>query len=137
VRDPFQLAGTATTATARDACRFEVQVPVGKTATQIVTEERDLGSAVLLTNSPDEQARLFLQNPVVGDKVKASLQKARGLRREWARAQREAGERQRQLRAVAGDQARLRANLREAPQTARLHQRHLDKLGRQGDEVEK
>jgi hypothetical protein len=27
-------------------------VPVGKTATLAVTEERDVGSAVLLTNSP-------------------------------------------------------------------------------------
>ena len=55
VRDQFQLAGTATpAATARDAYRFEVQVPAGKTVTLAVTGERDVGSAVLLTNSPDE-----------------------------------------------------------------------------------
>ena len=55
VRDQFKLAGiTMLAATARNACRFEVKVPVGKTVTLAVTEERDVGSAVLLTNSPDE-----------------------------------------------------------------------------------
>jgi hypothetical protein len=69
--------------------------------------------------------------------VKEGLRKPQGLRREWARAQREAGERQRRLQAVAEDQARLRANLREVPQSSPLHRRYLDKLGRQEDEVEK
>jgi hypothetical protein len=55
LRGQFKLAGiTMLAQTARDAYRFEVQVPVGKTATLAVTEERDVGSAVLLTNSPDE-----------------------------------------------------------------------------------
>jgi hypothetical protein len=90
VRDQFQLVGTTKLAqTARDAYRFEVKVPVGKTATLAVTEERDLTSAALLTDTPDGQVRLFLQSPVVSDKVKAGLRKAQGLRREWARAQRD------------------------------------------------
>jgi hypothetical protein len=38
---------------------------------------------------------------------------------------------------VAEDQGRLRANLREVPQTSPLHKRYLDKLNQQGDEVEK
>ena len=55
MRDQFQLVDTAKLVqTARNACRFEVKVPVGKTVTLAVTEERDVGSAVLLTNSPDE-----------------------------------------------------------------------------------
>jgi hypothetical protein len=59
VRDQFKLAGiTMLAATARNAYRFEAQVPAGKTATQAVTEERNVGSAVQLTNSPD----VFLQN---------------------------------------------------------------------------
>jgi hypothetical protein len=110
-------------ATARDAYRFEVKVPAGETAKETVTEERDVGSAVLLSNSPDEQARLFLQSPVVSAKIKEGLKKAQGLRWEWARTQREIGEQQRQLQAVAEDQTRLRANLREVPQTSPLHRR--------------
>jgi hypothetical protein len=138
VRDQFRLVDTTKLAqTARDAYRFDVKVPAGKTAKQVVTEERDRTSTALLTNSGDEQVLLFLQSPAVSEKVKAGLRKAQGLRREWARAQREAGERQRQLQAVAEDQGRLRADLREVPQTSPLHQRYLDKLGRQEDEVEK
>ena len=37
-----------------------------------------------LTNSPDEQVRIFLQSPVVSEKVKAGLKKAQELRWEWA-----------------------------------------------------
>jgi hypothetical protein len=80
VRDQFQRVDTTMLVqTARDAYRFEAQVPAGKTATLAVTEERDLGSAALLTDSPDEQVRLFLQSPVVSEKVKEGLRKAQGL----------------------------------------------------------
>jgi hypothetical protein len=138
VRPDFKLVSRDKPAeTARDVYRFELRVPAGKTATETVTEERDVGSAVLLTNSPDEQVRVFLQSPVVSDKVKEGLRKAQGLRWEWARTQREVGEQQRQLQAVTEDQTRLRANLREVPQSSPLHKRYLDKLGKQEDEVEK
>jgi septal ring factor EnvC (AmiA/AmiB activator) len=100
-------------------------------------EERDLTSAALLTNSPDEQVRLFLQSPVVSAKVKEGLQKAMELRREWGKTQREIAEQQRQLQAITEDQTRLRANLREVPQSSPLHKRYLEKLGKQEDEVEK
>jgi hypothetical protein len=123
--------------TARDVYRFELKVPAGKSAKQTVTEERDLTSTALLTNSPDEQVRIFLQSPVVSDKVKEGLRKAQELRWEWARTQREIAEQQRQLQAVTEDQGRLRANLREVPQSSPLHKRYLDKLNKQEDEVEK
>jgi septal ring factor EnvC (AmiA/AmiB activator) len=112
-------------------------VPAGQTAKETVTEEHDIGSAVQLTNSPDEQVRIFLQSPVVSAKVKEGLKKAQELRWEWAKTQREVGEQQRQLQAVAEDQTRLRANLREVPQTSPLHKRYLDKLNKQEDEVER
>jgi hypothetical protein len=128
IRQPFKLVDTGKPAeTARDVYCFELKVPAGETAKQTVTEERDLTSRALLTNSPDEQVHLFLQSPVVSAKVKEGLRKAQGLRREWARAQREVGGQQRQLQAVAEDQARLRANLREVPQSSPLHRRYLDK----------
>jgi hypothetical protein len=138
VRDQFKLVDTAKPAeTARDAYRFELKVPAGQSAKQTVTEERDVGSAVQLTNSPDEQVRIFLQSPVVSAKVKEGLKKAQELRWEWAKTQREAGEQQRQLQAITEDQTRLRANLREVPKSSPLHKRYLDKLNKQEDEVEK
>ena len=74
---------------------------------------------------------------MVSDKVKEGLRKAQELRWEWAKTQREVGEQQRQLQAITEDQARLRANLREVPQTPPLHRRYLGQLGRQEGEVEK
>ena len=138
VRPDFKLVSKGRPAeTARDVYRFELKVPAGEAATQTVTEERDVGSTLLLTNSPDEQVRVFLQSPVVSAKVKEGLKKAQGLRWEWGKTQREIGEQQRQLQAITEDQTRLRANLREVPQTSPLHKRYLDKLGKQEDEVEK
>jgi hypothetical protein len=138
VRAGFRLVSKDKPAeTARDVYRFELKVPAGQTAKETVTEERDLGSAVQLTNSPDEQIRVFLRSPVVSEKVKEGLKKAQELRWEWGKTQREIGEQQRQLQAITEDQARLRANLREVPQSSPLHKRYLDKLGKQEDEVEK
>jgi hypothetical protein len=138
VRPDFKLVSKNKPAeTARDVYRFELRVPAGQTAKETVTEEHDIGSAVQLTNSPDEQIRIFLRSPVVSDKVKAGLKKAQELRWEWGKTQRDIGEQQRQLQAITEDQTRLRANLREVPQSSPLHKRYLDKLGKQEDEVEK
>jgi hypothetical protein len=137
VRPDFQLVSKDRPAdAARDVYRFELRVPAGQTAKEAVTEEHDIGSAVLLTDSPDEQIRIFLRSPVVSDKVKAGLKKAQELRWEWGRTQRDIGEQQRQLQAVAEDQARLGADLREVPQSSPLHKRYLDKLNQQEDEAE-
>jgi hypothetical protein len=138
VRPGFQLVSKNKPAeTARDVYRFELRVPAGQTAKETVTEEHDIGSAVQLTNSPDEQIRIFLRSPVVSDKVKAGLKKAQGLRWDWGKTQRDIGEQQRQLQAITEDQTRLRANPREVPQSSPLHKRYLEKLGRQEGEVEK
>jgi hypothetical protein len=138
VRPDYKLVSKDKPAeTASDIYRFEVKVPAGETAKQTVTEERDVGSTVLLTSSPDEQVRDFLQSPVVSARVKEGLKKAMELRWEWGKTQREIGEQQRQLQAITEDQGRLRANLREVPQSSPLHKRYLDKLGKQEDEVEK
>jgi hypothetical protein len=50
--------------------------------------------------------------------------------------QREVGELQRQLQAVAEGQGRLRANLPEGPQPSPLHKRYQDKLNHQEDDFQ-
>jgi hypothetical protein len=138
VRAGFQLVDTAKPAeTASDVYRFELKVPTGKTATLAVTEDRDVGSAVMLTNSPDEQIRIFLQSTVASDKVKAGLKKAQEMRWAWAKTQADLGEQKRQVQELTQDQGRLRANLREVPQSSPLHKRYLDKMEKQETEVEK
>jgi hypothetical protein len=122
---------------ASDVYRFEVKVPAGKTETQVVTEERVLNEQVVLSNFNDDQIRVFLNNPVTGEKVKSGLKEALDLRFAVAKTQREIGEQQKQLKVITEDQVRLRANLKEMPVTAAAYQRYLDKFDAQETQIEK
>jgi hypothetical protein len=138
VRNEFHLADTDKPAEiASDFYRFQLKVPAGKTATQAVTEERVTGEQVALTNSNDEQIRVFLNSPVSSQKVKDGLKQALELRLALNKTQREIGEQQRQLQTITEDQVRLRANLKEMPPTAAAYKRYLEKFDQQETDVEK
>jgi hypothetical protein len=138
VRNEFKLTDTDKPAeTASDFYRFQVKVPAGKTAAQAVTEERVIGEQVQLTNSNDEQIRVFLNSPVTSQKVKDGLRQALELRLALNKTQREIGEQQRQLQTITDDQVRLRANLKEMPPTAAAYKRYLEKFDQQETDVEK
>jgi hypothetical protein len=138
VRNEFKLTDTDKPAeTASDFYRFQVKVPAGKTATQTVTEERLLGEQVQLSNSNDEQIRIFLNSPVTSQKVKDGLKQALDLRLALNKTQRDIGEQQRQLQTITDDQVRLRANLKEMPPTAAAYKRYLEKFDQQETEIEK
>jgi hypothetical protein len=137
VRHDFKLVETPNPAeTARDVYRFELKVPAGANKALTVTEEKEVASSVTLASSNDDQLRHFLSQPVTSEKVKAGLRKALELRGALARTQREVAELERQLKVITEDQARLRANLKETPPTAKAHQRYLDKLDRQETQIE-
>ena len=94
--------------TASDVYRFEVKVPAGKTATQVVTEERVIGSQVQLTNSNDDQMRFFI-NSTVSQSEGERRSEARQSPLRWAlnKTQREASaEQQLQLKTITEDQVR-------------------------------
>jgi hypothetical protein len=139
VRNDFKLVDEKSkpVEVASDVYRFEVKVPAGKTETQVVAEERVLNEQVALANFNDEQIRLFLNNPVTGEKVKKGLKEALDLRGAVARTQREVAEQQKQLKVITEDQVRLRANLKEMPSTAAAYQRYLDKFDAQETQIEK
>src|SRR5207249_1401823 len=66
----FKLVQTAKPSeTAADVYRFELKVPSGASKSLTVTEERDVVESYQLSNSPDEQIKLFLQSPVTSAKV--------------------------------------------------------------------
>ena len=69
--------------------------------------------------------------------MKAALEETMKQRYEVARTQRDAAEVQRQLKVITDDQARLRLNLREMPQTAAAYKRYLEKFDAQEVEIEK
>jgi hypothetical protein len=121
----------------RDAYRFEVKVPAGKSATLDVAEERDLMESVAITNADDESIRLLIDGPGAAAVLKDALKKMLEMRAAQAKTQRELAELLQQLSAITDDQARLRSNLKEMPPTADAYKRYLAKFDRQETEIEK
>jgi hypothetical protein len=121
---------------ARDVYRFELKVAAGQGASEEVVEEKDVGSNVTLSNSDDNTMRFFLSQPIVSEAVKKALTDALALKAKVDNARREIEQLQKQLRDITDDQARLRANLREMPQTAEAYKRYLKKFDDQETQIE-
>src|SRR5262249_19951137 len=77
--------------TARDVYRFELKVPAGKEVKQTITEERDQGSSIALTNSDEDALRVFLNAPVTSAAVKKAIERAIELKAKLALTQQEIG----------------------------------------------
>ncbi len=138
VRNDFLLTDDSAkpAETASDVYRFEVKVPAGKTVAQAVTEERVLNEQVALTNSNDDQMRFFFNSTVSSQKVRDGLKLALDLRHTLAVTQQGIADKQRELKDLTDDQARLRANLKEMPPTAAAYKRYLDKFDAQESQIE-
>ncbi len=138
VRNDFKLVSTEKPVeTASDFYRFQVKVAPGKTTKEAVTEERVTQQTIQLTNLDDNNIRIFMNQPVCSEKVKAGLQKSMELRWTMQKTQREIAELQRQLDTIRNDQPRLRANLKELPQTSEAFQRIVKKFNEQENQIEK
>src|SRR5262249_5595123 len=111
-RNDFKLVDMKPAETASDVYRFEVKVPAGASKNLVVTEERNFGTSVQLSNSNDEQIRFFMNQPVSSAKVKDGLKQALELRQAVSKTRSEINELQRQLNVITEDQKRLRANLK-------------------------
>jgi hypothetical protein len=122
---------------ARDVYRFELKLPAGQSASETVTEEKDLQSQVVLTNADDNSIRSFLQTDVASAKVKEALRHALELKGKVERTRQELAHAQQQLGDIERDQQRIRANLKETPATAEAYKKYLAKLDSQETEVDK
>src|SRR5262245_49322035 len=122
--------------TASDVHRFKVTAPAGKSTAYTVSEERDIASNVSLTNSDDQNIRVFINQPVTSAAVKKALEQALGLRGKLATTQRELQQLERQLKVITDDQERLRKNLREMPAEAAAYKRYLKKFDEQETQIE-
>src|SRR5207253_6314837 len=80
--------------------------------------------------------RFFLSQPIVSAAVKKTLTDALALKAKVDGARREIEQLQKQLKDITDDQARLRANLREMPQTAEAYKRYLKKFDDQETQIE-
>src|SRR5215470_2490113 len=123
--------------TASDVHRFQVKVPAGKTVPYTVSEEKDFGSTVSLTNLDDQTIRITINDKVTSPKVQDALKNALELKWKLSGTQREIQQQERQLQVIVNDQTRLRANLREMPPTAEAYKRYLKKFDEQETEIEK
>ncbi|MGH7225037.1 MAG: DUF4139 domain-containing protein, partial [Gemmataceae bacterium] len=137
VRNDFKLVSSdKPQEKASDVYRFQVKVAPGKTAKQVVTEERIIQQTVQLTNLDDNSIRHFIRQNITSDKVKTGLQKAMDLRWAMQKTQREIAELQRQLNTIRNDQPRLRMNLKELPQSSEAYKRIVKKFNDQETQIE-
>jgi hypothetical protein len=137
VRHDFRLVDCKPAETAADVYRFEVKLPAGATEALAVKEERLIDSSVSISSQSDEQIRLLVREAVISEAMKKGLQRAMELRLAVEKTRREAAELKRQHDAIVEDQKRLRANLKEMPETAKAYKRYLEKFDQQETEIER
>ncbi len=116
--------------------RFEVKVPAGKTAEFPVTEERDFGEEVILTNSTDENIQTIIKLGESSPALKAKLAEALKIKAAWDSVRREAAQVGADINRIAADQDRIRKNLRDTPKEAEVYGDYLKKLGAQEKEMD-
>jgi hypothetical protein len=121
----------------RDVYRFPVTVPAGKAASQEVVEEKGRVSEVMLSTTDDQTIRVFLSSNVSSPKVRQVLEKAGELKGKLAETLREIDQVKGQLKGIAEDQARLRANMERVPAGSPPYQRYMKKLDEQETQIEK
>jgi serine/threonine protein kinase len=122
---------------ARDVYRFELKVPAGQSASETVTEERDVVNQLVLTNADDDSIRFFLRLDVASPEVKEALRQALELKGKADRARQELAHANQQLADIERDQARIRRILKETPAGAEAYKKYLAKLGSQEFEVDR
>ncbi|HEV3144022.1 MAG TPA: DUF4139 domain-containing protein [Gemmataceae bacterium] len=118
--------------------RFEMKLPAEakKSMSMTVVEERDVSTAISISNTDDNTIRFFMNNALSSAGVKKALQEAAARKAALVKVQQELNHINQQLNDITQDQARLRANLREMPQTAAAYKRYLEKFDKQETEIE-
>jgi hypothetical protein len=121
-----------------DFYRFEMKLPAEakKSIAMTVIEERDVNQAIAINNTDDNTIRFFTNNALSSPGVKKALQDASAHKAELAKIQQDLANVNQQLNDINADQTRLRANLREMPQTAAAYKRYLEKFDKQETEIE-
>jgi hypothetical protein len=118
--------------------RFEMKLPAEakKSVSMTVIEEKDLSQSIAISNTDDNTIRFFMNNTISSPEVKQALEKALTFKAELVKVQQDLNNVTQQLKIITDDQTRLRANLREMPQTAAAYKRYLEKFDKQETEIE-
>ncbi|MCU0703433.1 MAG: DUF4139 domain-containing protein [Fimbriiglobus sp.] len=135
--EQFKLVDTAKAVEETAALwRFETKVAAKQSAEFKVTEERDQGEQIFLSNSPDDTIRYVINLNESSAKLKEQLKAALGKKGEWDTARRELAQVQADLARITADQDRIRKNLRETPEAAEVYKKYLTKLSDQEKELD-
>jgi hypothetical protein len=122
---------------ARDVYRFQMKVPAGKAVRYEVVEENRRLEFVHLKGASDATIETYFNSRVAGPKLKEALGQARALRRRLADTDRDLAQAQAQLKEIADDQTRMRANFERMPPTSVAYKRYLEKFDQQETEIER
>jgi hypothetical protein len=121
----------------RDLYRFEVKVEPGQTSKLDVTEEKSQLDQIALTNLDDDGVRVYIRSNALSRKGKEALEEALALKGKLAQTQEAIQAEERALADIGKDQARIRENMKAAPQTSEAYKRYLKKFDDQETEIEK
>jgi hypothetical protein len=117
-------------------CRYELRVPAGKSAKLEVIEEK--ANMTQQSGIPQaEELRQMVRCQCTNNKLMAALKKTLELRQKLSAIQEDLAQKKQELEAITKDQERLRANLKEMPQSAAAYKRYLAKFDSQETEIEK
>jgi septal ring factor EnvC (AmiA/AmiB activator) len=107
-----------------------------KSISMTIVEGKDLSQSIAISNTNDDTIRFFMNNTISSPEVKQALQKALEFKAALVKVQQDLANVNQQLKVITDDQGRLRANLREMPQTAAAYKRYLEKFDKQETEIE-
>ena len=120
---------------AADLFRFQTKLAAGKSTSYTVSEQRDQGTTIALSNSPDDTIRYFINLNEASPALKAKLQEALGLKSKWDASRQEIADVGVRIATIERDQDRVRKNLKETPKEAPVFTEYLTKLGDQEKEM--
>ncbi len=133
----FKLVDTAKHIEETDGLwRFETKVEAGKSGEFKVTEQKNLGDQITLTNSADDQIRWVINLSEASPALKAKLTDALTLKATWDVIRRELTQVRADSARITADQDRIRKNLRETPKEADVYGEYLKKLSAQEKEID-
>ena len=121
----------------RDVYRFELKVAAGQALRRKWSKRRTSTAASRSPTATTTRCASSSASRSSAMPSRSALTKALELKGKMDNARREIQQRERQLKDITDDQARLRANLKEMPPTAEAYKRYLKKLDNQETQIEK
>ncbi|MBN1909869.1 MAG: hypothetical protein JW818_09035 [Pirellulales bacterium] len=120
----------------RDRYRFAVEAKPGEPAVLKIAEEQTQSQHLGLTNLNDDQIRIYLRAKVVSQKVKDALAKIIEMKRDMANLANQRGRKEAEVKTIADEQSRIRANMNRLDRAGQLYKRYVKKLDDQENALE-